>query len=356
MRSWLIDDEGAGVAAEPVLQPFDAGEIEMVGRLVEQQHVGVLRQRPRDRRPPPLAAGRGRRRPVEVEPDLVGDRLHLVRRGAPARQREIAQGREVGDRRILLEQHDLDPRLDRPPPLVGLDQVGEAFEQGRLARAVAPDQRQPVARADEQVEAAEQPAGSLDQAEIFIGEDGRGHGGAIVGRHGRRSHLLRETPVASAFLAASRHGEDRHSLRAGAGARRGGARMAPFRYVTRSFRPKSMSACSRSASSRSASCADSAAHGPPASLVAAQDAAIRSLGLSARECEILAARLGRLEQGDGAALGISPNTVKTHVARVYEKLEVQWREASRRRASWRDPLIPRTSASSSAAVSPPAAD
>lgn len=56
------------------------------------------------------------------------------------------------------------------------------------------------------------------------------------------------------------------------------------------------------------------------------DAAIRSLGLSARECEILEA----LATGDsnkelGRRLGISPNTVKTHVARVYDKLGVQRR-------------------------------
>ena len=139
-------DEGAVIAAEPVLQPFDRGEIEMVGRLVHQQDLRILGKRPRDRRPPPLAARGGRRRPVEIDPELAGDRVHLVRGRRPvAAQREFAQGRELGDRRILLEQHDLDARLDRPPPLVGLDQPGEAFEQSRLARAVAADQRQPVA-------------------------------------------------------------------------------------------------------------------------------------------------------------------------------------------------------------------
>ena len=56
------------------------------------------------------------------------------------------------------------------------------------------------------------------------------------------------------------------------------------------------------------------------------EAAIRSLGLSAREVEILSA----LTSGDSnkelaRRLGISPNTVKTHVARVYEKLGVQRR-------------------------------
>ena len=63
---------------------------------------------------------------------------------------------------------------------------GEAFEQGRLAGPVAPDQSQPVARADEQVEPAEQPAGALDETEIFISEDGGGHGRGEIGADRRR--------------------------------------------------------------------------------------------------------------------------------------------------------------------------
>lgn len=54
------------------------------------------------------------------------------------------------------------------------------------------------------------------------------------------------------------------------------------------------------------------------------DAAIRSLGLSPRECEILAMLAsGGSNKEMARALGISPNTVKTHLARVFEKLEVQ---------------------------------
>jgi len=56
------------------------------------------------------------------------------------------------------------------------------------------------------------------------------------------------------------------------------------------------------------------------------DAAIRSLGLSPREMDILD-RLAAGESNKQIArrLGISPNTVKTHVARVYEKLAVERR-------------------------------
>ena len=56
------------------------------------------------------------------------------------------------------------------------------------------------------------------------------------------------------------------------------------------------------------------------------DAAIASLGLTARECEILELLAsGKSMKELGRDLGVSPNTVKTHVARVYDKLEVQRR-------------------------------
>src|SRR3546814_10359672 len=69
------DDERARKARQPVLEPFDRGEIEMVGRLIEQQYVGILRQRARDRGAAALTArgsGSGAR---EIDTDLIGDRF-----------------------------------------------------------------------------------------------------------------------------------------------------------------------------------------------------------------------------------------------------------------------------------------
>ena len=63
--------------------------------------------------------------------------------------------------------------------------------------------------------------------------------------------------------------------------------------------------------------------------------AIRSLGLSPRECEILALLAsGRSNKELARALSISPNTVKTHLARVYEKLEVERRVQAIEKARW----------------------
>ena len=69
-------------------------------------------------------------------------------------------------------------------------------------------------------------------------------------------------------------------------------------------------------------------------------AAIRSLGLTERECEILEGLAsGRSNKELARELGISPNTVKTHVARVYEKLDVQKRVHAIEKARWLS-LIP----------------
>lgn len=53
------------------------------------------------------------------------------------------------------------------------------------------------------------------------------------------------------------------------------------------------------------------------------DAAIASLGISGREIEVLELlAAGHANKVIARRLSISPNTVKTHVARLYEKLEV----------------------------------
>jgi DNA-binding CsgD family transcriptional regulator len=59
---------------------------------------------------------------------------------------------------------------------------------------------------------------------------------------------------------------------------------------------------------------------------ARNDAAVRSLGLTPRECEILELlAAGQSTKELARQLGISPNTAKTHLASVYQKLEVQRR-------------------------------
>ncbi|MEL6530223.1 MAG: LuxR C-terminal-related transcriptional regulator [Pseudomonadota bacterium] len=56
------------------------------------------------------------------------------------------------------------------------------------------------------------------------------------------------------------------------------------------------------------------------------DKAIASLGLTPRECEILDhLATGASNKEIARTLGVSPNTIKTHIASLYEKLEVNGR-------------------------------
>ena len=69
------------------------------------------------------------------------------------------------------------------------------------------------------------------------------------------------------------------------------------------------------------------------------DAAIAALGLSARECEVLEMlAAGHANKVIARRLDISPNTVKTHVARVYEKLAVASRTQAVQKARTLDIL------------------
>ena len=73
----------------------------------------------------------------------------------------------------------------------------------------------------------------------------------------------------------------------------------------------------------------------PAGPFARNEAAVRSLGLSPREGEVLALLAsGQSNKEMARTLHISPNTVKTHVGRVYEKLEVQNRVRAIEKARW----------------------
>ncbi|MEO0879317.1 MAG: LuxR C-terminal-related transcriptional regulator [Pseudomonadota bacterium] len=65
---------------------------------------------------------------------------------------------------------------------------------------------------------------------------------------------------------------------------------------------------------------------PPAETFERNDAAIRSLGVSPRELEVL----GLLAEGHSNKeiarnLDVSPNTIKTHLSKLYEKLGVERR-------------------------------
>ena len=165
-------DERAAKALEPFLDPFDRTDIEMVGRLVEQQHVRILREGTDDRGAATLATRGLGGFASQIDAELIGDRFGLMPlRRIVARQDIIGERRKARHRRFLLEQDHARAGHDRAAALIGIDDVAEQFHQRRLTRAIAPDQREPVARANMDVEPTKEPAGALDNAEIFICED-----------------------------------------------------------------------------------------------------------------------------------------------------------------------------------------
>ena len=76
-------------SGEVRLQPFDRHQIEVIGRLVEQQDVGFRAQGPDQRRATPFAAGETGRIGGRVEPELSH---HCPRRVRIVKFTEVRQG------------------------------------------------------------------------------------------------------------------------------------------------------------------------------------------------------------------------------------------------------------------------
>ncbi len=75
----MADREHAAVEAiEPVFEPFDGGDVEMVGRLVEQQQPGLFGQRPHQRGAAAFAARGSGGIAIEIGAEPRGDRIEQV--------------------------------------------------------------------------------------------------------------------------------------------------------------------------------------------------------------------------------------------------------------------------------------
>ena len=125
----------------------------MVGRLVEQHDIGLGHQHARQCRAARLAARQLGRRATAVELHLVEHRLDPV---VGVALTTVVQGRGdvvrhagmAGEIRLLRQGGDRGAGLDEARAAVGDRLAGQDAQQGRLAGAVAADQRQPLARRD----------------------------------------------------------------------------------------------------------------------------------------------------------------------------------------------------------------
>ena len=176
---------GAGVPPHEVVgQPGDALDVEVVGRLVEQEEVGRGHQQGGERDAAALSAGEradhgrhaadGRRVGAAEQP---GEHVADAGVGRPDVLGEVADDRLEHARRgvhaVVLGQHPDGEAADAGDPArVDLARPLEHPQQGGLAAAVAADDADPVAATDperdgiEHLGGAEREGGALDGDEV----------------------------------------------------------------------------------------------------------------------------------------------------------------------------------------------
>ena len=127
-----------------LLQPFQSGDIQVVGGLVQQQHVGLVQQRPAQLHPDLLSAGESAqllpgKEPLRFHPQ-TGQRLHMV---IVRRAVKILRQRFAELRRIHALGQVADPALRHSPAgilAVGLNEarIQDEAQQGGFPVALLP--------------------------------------------------------------------------------------------------------------------------------------------------------------------------------------------------------------------------
>ena len=203
------DHERAFVTHQPLFEPFDCGKVEMVSWFVQQQQIGLARERAADRGAAAFATRRGSSLAGKVDAKLVSDCVDFMfRRSTLAVDRVFQQCCERFEIGVLFEHYDVGAGDHNSLALVGLDRARNQLHQRRLASAIATDQCQPVARPDEQVDVLKQPPTALLQREFFISKDRRlRHGPARIGGGGvkgkgvdRRAIMREATNMRTIYL------------------------------------------------------------------------------------------------------------------------------------------------------------
>ena len=183
--------EGAADLLDQIVEDVRPAHVDALGRLVENQQVGPLDQRPRQQQPLELAAGE--RRDGRIAEPLQADRVERgldLPAGKAPRQRHQAAERERQRRAYgealghIAHRHVRRP-LDRP--LVDFDQAEHGLGAGRLAGTVGADHVDQRAARHLDVDVPDDPALASPDADV-AGADKRCRPG---GRHAPCRHVLR---------------------------------------------------------------------------------------------------------------------------------------------------------------------
>ena len=184
----MADQHDAGAhPGQLTLQPLDAGQVQMIGRLVEQQDVGRGSHRTRQRGAARLAAGERRGIAAALEPDLRQERRgpvvgRTVRIGQ-AGGNVVRHAGMTGEIRFLRQGGHRGAGLGEAVARIVDRLAGQDAQQARLAGAIAADQRQPLARRHREVDAVEDGLVAEVKADAGEGQEGwLGHVGFPGGR------------------------------------------------------------------------------------------------------------------------------------------------------------------------------
>ena len=205
------EHQRAGPALEEALEPVDRGDVEVVGRLVEQQHVGRRHQRAGEQHAPLHAAGQAREIGVAIEVQAVqrlgdalvqrpafggldprlhrGQRVHVdgfgVDQVVVLRQRQADVAEAAADhvehaagrigRDFLFQSRHPHAALAAHLAVVRLELAVEQAQQGGFAGAVATDQGNAFAGLDGQVDALEQQRAADTVVDGIQGHQGHAH-------------------------------------------------------------------------------------------------------------------------------------------------------------------------------------
>ena len=155
--SWLMRTS----AARPFqfrFEPLDRRQVEVIGRLVEQEDVGRRGQDLRQRSAARFASRHSLRRLVARQSELlekVTGTIGVVA-GSEPRFDEGQSRRKSAEIRLLRQIANRRARLQEPGPAVGRHEPCGNLEERRFSRAVAPDQAYALARRDRQLDARQQ--------------------------------------------------------------------------------------------------------------------------------------------------------------------------------------------------------
>ncbi len=161
-------DQGRAQALELVFQPFDGGQVEVVGGFVEQQDVGLGRQHAGQGGTTKFASRKMRRLLLSGQAEIVEQAARTVGiiEGSQACLdigQHIGVAREI---RLLGENPQRRVGLQEPLSSVGFDQAFGDPHQGGFAGTVAADEADAVSSADLEVDPFEQRFAAEGEANI----------------------------------------------------------------------------------------------------------------------------------------------------------------------------------------------